>query len=202
LNTENGRLAAREAFFDADAKTTDSSPRRKQSKENKMIDLTGANNELWHEVSETNDIRYCFNCGTCISGCPASEGNPPLLIRNLARMVLLGLEDELLDEDAPWICITCSKCEEMCPMDVKPFELCLAIRRWQVRNDETRIPQSLPELFARGYTQAVEKAKELRNSVGLDELPTIDRYPDLHEKFKAMLRETDIVKQNEYMFKG
>jgi heterodisulfide reductase subunit C len=167
-----------------------------------MIDLTTANNELWKEVSETNDIRYCYNCGTCISGCPASEAEPPLLIRTLARKVLLGLEDDLLEEDTPWICITCSKCEEMCPMGVKPFELCLAIRRWQCRNDETRIPQSLPELFERGYSQPVEKAKALRKSVGLEELPTLVRFPELLKKFQSMLRETAIVRENDYMFKG
>ena len=27
------------------------------------------------------------------------EGDPPLLIRNLAHMVILGMEDELLDDD-------------------------------------------------------------------------------------------------------
>jgi heterodisulfide reductase subunit C len=167
-----------------------------------MIDLSTANNQLWKEVSETNDIRHCFNCGTCIAGCPASEAEPPLLIRSLARMVLLGLEDDLLEEDTPWICITCSKCEEMCPMGVKPFELNLAIRRWQCRNDETRIPQSLPELFERGYSQPVEKAGALRKSVGLEELPTLVRYPELLQKFQSMLRETEIIKENSYMFKG
>jgi heterodisulfide reductase subunit C len=116
--------------------------------------------------------------------------------------VLLGLEDDLLDEDTPWTCITCSKCEEMCPMGVKPFELCLAIRRWQCRNDETRIPQSLPEVFERGYTQPVEKVKALRESLGLEELPTLVQYPELLKRFQSMLKKTHIIKENDYMFKG
>ncbi|MBN1653157.1 MAG: 4Fe-4S dicluster domain-containing protein [Deltaproteobacteria bacterium] len=166
-----------------------------------MINLAELKQDLYKEVTEHNDIRYCFNCSTCISGCPASEANPPLLIRNLVRKVLLGQEDALLDDDSPWACVTCSKCEEMCPMGVKPFELCLAIRRWQCRNDETRIPQSLPELFERGYTQPVEKAQALRASVGLGELSLVVHDPELLKRFQAMLKETKIVKENSYMFK-
>jgi heterodisulfide reductase subunit C2 len=166
-----------------------------------MIKIKETKKDLWQEIDECGDLRFCFNCSTCISGCPASNADPPLLIRNLARMVVLGLEDELLDEDTPWTCVTCSQCEELCPMDVKPFELCLAIRRWQSHNDETRIPPSLPELFSRGYTQAVEKSHELRRSVGLEPLATIDTCPEKHAKFKEMLRAIELIQENAYMFK-
>ena len=165
--------------------------------------LAQANNELWKEVDESGELRYCFNCSTCISGCPASEANPPLLIRNLARIVILGLEDELLEEDTPWTCVTCSRCEEMCPQDVKPFELCLAIRRWQSKNDETRIPPSIVEIYHRGYTQAVEKNTEQRKSLGLPEkLPVLTEYPEELKKFQEMLMKNEVIKENDYMFKA
>jgi hypothetical protein len=39
--------------------------------------------------------------------------------------------------------------------------------------------------------------------VGLDEVPpTIARFPEMLEKFREMLRETDLVRNNDYMFKG
>ena len=168
-----------------------------------MIDLAKANKNLWREVFDSEDLRYCFNCSTCISGCPASNANPPLLIRNLARMVILGLEDELLEDDTVWTCVTCSRCEEMCPMDVKPFELCLAVRQWQSKGDETRIPPSIVEIYSRGYTQAVERNTEQRKSLGLPEkLPTLTEYPDLLEKFRAMLMQTEVISENDYMFEG
>jgi len=167
------------------------------------MDLSEVKKDLWKEVFNQEDLLYCFNCSTCISGCPASEADPPLLIRNLARMVILGLEDELLDDDTAWSCVTCSRCEEMCPMDVKPFELCLAIRRWQSTNDETRIPPSLVEIYHRGYTQGVEKNGEQRKSLGLPEkLPTITEYPDQLKKFQEMLLKTPVIAENDYMFKG
>ncbi len=168
-----------------------------------MIDLENAKKNLWSEVTDRSDIRYCFNCGTCIAGCPASNAAPPLLIRNVVRMVLLGLEDELLDEDSPWSCVTCSKCEQMCPMGVRPFEVCLEVRRWQCQNDETRIPPSTAELFKRGYTQPVEKVQDLRRSVGLTEtLPTITEFPELLEKFQELLMDVKVIQDAEYMFRS
>jgi heterodisulfide reductase subunit C len=168
-----------------------------------VIDLKQTKQRLWQDVCDREDLRYCFNCSTCISGCPASNANPPLLIRNLVRMVILGLEEELLEEDTPWSCVTCSRCEEMCPMDVKPFELCLAIRCWQSRNDETRIPPSIVEIYSHGYTQAVGKNREQRKSLGLPEaLPVLSDYPELLDQFRKMLMQTNVISENDYMFLG
>lgn len=166
-----------------------------------MFNLAEANKALWKEIWNGGELLYCFNCSTCVSGCPASEADPPLLIRNLVRMAVLGLEEELLDEDTPWICVTCTRCEEMCPQDVKPFEIVLAIRRWQCRQDETRLPQVLPEIYERGYTQPVEGG-EMRQAVGLEKLPALYEYPELLEKFRAMLMQVEIVKANDYMFRA
>jgi len=168
-----------------------------------MIDLAESNTGLWKEISEAGDIRYCFSCGSCISECPAANANPPLLIRNLVRKVVLGMEDDLLDDDTPLTCVTCSKCEELCPMGVHPFEIGLAIRRWQCRNDETRIPPGTIELYKRGYTQPVEKADKLRASVGLtDKLPVLTEFPELLKNFQKMLMEIDVIQDNDYMYTG
>jgi heterodisulfide reductase subunit C2 len=157
---------------------------------------------LWKDIYNTGDLHYCFNCSTCLSGCPASHGDPPLLVRNLARKVILGLEEQLLEDDTPWACVSCSKCEEMCPMDVKPFELILAIRRWQSANDETRVPSAIVEIYKRGYTQAVGVNTELRETLGLPELKTITNNPEQLELFREMLMKTPVVSENDYMFSG
>jgi heterodisulfide reductase subunit C len=168
-----------------------------------MTLLTAESMDLWRDVVSSEDLRYCYACGSCISVCPASRGDPPLLMRRLIRMVALGLEDELLDEDTPWACVTCSQCEELCPMNVRPFELCLAIRKWQCRNDGTRIPLSTTEIFERGYTQPVEKAEKIRASVGLTgKLPVITEFPELLASFREMLMQIDVIRENDYMFQG
>lgn len=169
-----------------------------------MQDLTGSNEGLLRRISDDcGDIRRCFGCGTCVSGCPAAEGSPPLFVRNLLRKVLLGLEESLLDDETPWLCVTCSACEEMCPMGVRPFEVCLSIRRWQVSKDESYIPAAVAEIFDRGHTQALDRVGDTRRALGLEEVPpTIARFPELLERFREMLRGTDLVRDNEYMFRA
>ena len=166
------------------------------------MDLKGSIPDLWKAIYNTGDLHHCFNCSTCISGCPASFGDPPLLVRNLARKVILGLEEELLNDDTPWACVSGSKCEEMCPMDVKPFEMILSIRQWQSANDETRVPPSIVEIYKRGYTQAVGVNTELRDSLGLPELKTITKNPEQLQMFRDMLMKTPVVSANDYMFGG
>jgi heterodisulfide reductase subunit C2 len=161
-----------------------------------------ANKDLWQDISLQGNLHCCFNCSTCVAGCPASHGDPPLLVRNLARKVILGLEEDLLMDDTPWACVSCSRCEEMCPMDVMPFELILAIRQWQCRNDETVIPSAIVEIYKRGYTQAVGVNTELRESLGLSDLPTITNDPKQLELFQEMLMKTKVISDNDYMFKG
>jgi len=172
-----------------------------------MIDLTEAKPDLWKEVmgegEKAGDIRKCYNCATCISGCPAAEGKPPLLIRSLVRKILLGLEEQLVEDETPWSCVSCNKCEEMCPMGVHPFEVGLAIRRWQCRKDQTYLPPSLPEVFAQAHTQSVHKVKDLRKSVGVPEQPpSVVIMPDAMKKFQEMLRATKVVQDNDFVFKG
>ena len=164
------------------------------------MDFNESDKDLWQQIYNTKDLLHCFNCSTCLSGCPASHGDPPLLVRNLARMVVYGLEDDLLDDDTPWACVSCSRCEEMCPMDVKPFEMILAIRRWQSLNDETRVPTAIVEIYKRGYTQSVGTNTELRNSLGLPEIQIITKMPEMLKLYQEMLMKTSVVSENEYMF--
>ncbi|MBU1340207.1 MAG: 4Fe-4S dicluster domain-containing protein [Proteobacteria bacterium] len=164
------------------------------------MDFSESDKDLWKQIYNTRDLLHCFNCSTCLSGCPASHGDPPLLVRNLARMVVYGLEDDLLDDDTPWSCVSCSRCEEMCPMDVKPFEMILGIRKWQSANDETRVPPSIVEIYKRGYTQSVGTNMELRESLGLPELSTITKMPELLKLYQEMLMKTPVVSENDYMF--
>jgi heterodisulfide reductase subunit C len=90
----------------------------------------------------------------------------------------------------------------MCPMNVMPFELILAIRQWQCRNDETLIPPAIVEIYTRGYTQAVGVNTELRESLGLPPLPTITNNRKQLGLFREMLMKTQIVSDNVYMFRG
>jgi len=154
------------------------------------------------EIVAKYHIEDCTRCkNECASACPVFRHFGTNHPQQLAKKFLAGGEGESRDHKLVWTCVTCSRCEEMCPMGVDPFEVCLSIRRWQCHNDETRIPMATAEVFKRGYTQAVEKVDDLRASVGLTQkLVTITELPALHASFKDMLMEIDIIKNSAYMF--
>ena len=87
-------------------------------------------------------------------------------------------------------------------MDVKPFELILAIRKWQSLSDPTYIPTAIVEIYNRGYTQPVGVNTELREKLGLHELPTITKQSEKLKQFREMLMKTPVISENDYMFMG
>lgn len=83
----------------------------------------------------------CLQCTTCTSVCPvvaASDdaqqdlGLTPQQIMNLMR---LGLKDEALGCRMLWDCVTCYKCQEHCPQNVKVADVLYELRNeaWRRR---------------------------------------------------------------------
>ncbi|MCL1975105.1 MAG: 4Fe-4S dicluster domain-containing protein [Firmicutes bacterium] len=70
----------------------------------------------------------CYQCGKCSAGCPMAE-SMDLMPRQVLRYLQLGLLQEALSSQAPWICATCQTCSARCPHDVPIAEIMEAIRR-------------------------------------------------------------------------
>jgi len=73
----------------------------------------------------------CFTCGTCVSGCPATNLVPGWDPRKAIRAIALGLEQEIIDSKWPWVCTLCGRCQYACPMGVqliKTFRTCRVLR--------------------------------------------------------------------------
>ncbi|MEI7590227.1 MAG: 4Fe-4S dicluster domain-containing protein [Deltaproteobacteria bacterium] len=70
-------------------------------------------NEKINEVP----IQRCFHCRKCTAGCPlagAMEYNPNKVI----KMVQMGMEKEVLESKAIWLCASCETCVTRCPNEV------------------------------------------------------------------------------------
>ncbi|AGK61792.1 Heterodisulfide reductase, subunit C [Archaeoglobus sulfaticallidus PM70-1] len=169
-----------------------------------MINLNEERDKnLIQEIVELggHDLLKCYQCGTCIADCPTGVAAEPLSVKRLIHMIKLGLRDKLLEDETPWMCVTCGGCEERCPREAEPFEIVLAVRRWQCREDETFIPTVLGEIYMRGHTQNIANAANLRKSLDLPELPpTVISKPEWLERFQKMLREMEFVKEYGFMF--
>jgi ferredoxin len=79
----------------------------------------------------------CLTCGTCTSGCPASEilDMDP---RKLVRMLVLGLDDEIKKTDWAWVCTMCMRCMNACPMKIDIPKLVYNIRASRPREERPK----------------------------------------------------------------
>ncbi|MBW1779527.1 MAG: 4Fe-4S dicluster domain-containing protein [Deltaproteobacteria bacterium] len=80
------------------------------------------------------DIRLCWTCSTCDSECPVFNTAGRLRPQKIVRMANLGFLEDLLSLPEIWYCLTCKRCNQMCPNRVKPaavirFSRSEAIRR-------------------------------------------------------------------------
>jgi heterodisulfide reductase subunit C len=78
-------------------------------------------------------IKHCFSCGVCSARCPIEKIEPEYNPRRIIRMILLGMEEELLKEEFLWHCSTCYTCQESCPQEVDFTEVVFALRNLAVR---------------------------------------------------------------------
>lgn len=63
------------------------------------------------------NLAACLQCGRCSSGC-TMRTETDILPHQLNRMVMLGMEDQILASKAIWTCASCHTCVARCPMGV------------------------------------------------------------------------------------
>jgi heterodisulfide reductase subunit C len=70
----------------------------------------------------------CMNCGVCTAVCPMGID---VLPRRLFRHVLLGMEEQVLDEtESIYSCLLCKMCEVNCPAGVEIAENVRLLRHY------------------------------------------------------------------------
>lgn len=79
------------------------------------------------------EATLCWTCGSCDSECPVNLATSRLHPRKIIRMANLGFLDELLRLPMIWYCITCKRCENICPNLVKPYTLIAYLREEAIR---------------------------------------------------------------------
>ncbi|OFX17460.1 MAG: hypothetical protein A2Z18_00825 [Armatimonadetes bacterium RBG_16_58_9] len=63
------------------------------------------------------NLSKCLQCGRCSSGC-TMRVEADVLPHQLNRMVVYGLEEQLMSCKAIWTCVSCQTCVTRCPMSV------------------------------------------------------------------------------------
>ncbi len=118
-------------------------------------------------------VKHCFQCGTCGGGCPSGR-RTPYKVRQIVRKCLLGLKDEVITDDALWMCTTCYTCQERCPRSVKIVEIIKKARNVAAHAGYMAKPHKMTGVFVINTGHAVpinDAAKSLRSKIGLSEVP-------------------------------
>ncbi|UCH31177.1 MAG: 4Fe-4S dicluster domain-containing protein [Candidatus Bathyarchaeota archaeon] len=88
------------------------------------------------EVSNTRggqNIKRCYQCGTCNVGCPVREIEEKYNPRRIIRMTVLGMKKRVLSSDFIWLCSACYTCNERCPQDVRIADVMNALKNLAVK---------------------------------------------------------------------
>ena len=104
------------------------------------MELTELDPKFKSEVmshKEAEGLNACFDCGTCTAGCPIHEIFPEYDPRKLAKMVKLGMREEVLTNPYIWYCVTCHNCEQRCPQNVKFFDILNVLKNMAAKEGHT-----------------------------------------------------------------
>ena len=83
------------------------------------------------KYSGAENVHRCWQCGSCTNSCTMYAQNTDFNPRYWIYLVRLGLKDELLkDKDIIWQCVSCNKCTNICPKDVRPEGVMKALAHW------------------------------------------------------------------------
>ncbi|WP_432644842.1 CoB--CoM heterodisulfide reductase subunit C [Methanobrevibacter sp.] len=126
-------------------------------------------------------VKHCFQCGTCSGSCPSGR-RTPYKVRQIVRKCLLGLKEEVISDDALWMCTTCYTCQERCLRSVKIVEIIKKARNIAAHAGYMAKAHKMTGVFVLNTGHAVpinDDVKALRAKIGLSEVPpTTHAYPE------------------------
>ncbi len=138
-------------------------------------------------------VKNCFQCGTCGGTCPSGR-RTPYKVRQLVRKCLLGLKEDVISDDALWMCTTCYTCQERCPRSVIIVGIVKKARNIAAHAGYMAKPHKMTGLFVinTGHGVPINPAtRELRERVGLGELPpTTHKFPEALEEVQKICKIT------------
>jgi len=124
------------------------------------------------QVPGGKNVKLCYQCGVCTSGCPVSTLTGLYKPSWVVRMIVLGIREKIFLGDTIWLCASCYTCQERCPQGVDVADLMLSLRNIAIREGYAPIPESLLEqarsFFETGHVVRVTAGmNKLREELGL-----------------------------------
>jgi quinone-modifying oxidoreductase, subunit QmoC len=97
-------------------------------------------------ASGGEDLKKCFQCGTCSATCGISPDRDAFPRKEM-QWASWGLKDRLLGDPDIWLCHQCNDCSTRCPRGARPGDVLAAIRQQAV------LHYAAPRFLARWLTE-------------------------------------------------
>jgi heterodisulfide reductase subunit D len=98
--------------------------------------------EFGEEITpDLEQLRTCIQCGTCSASCPTGYAMD-LTLRQLWKLIQLGLKDEVVNSRTFWLCTTCKACTVRCPRGIDLTETMLMLKQYAVR-EALQVPEGI-----------------------------------------------------------
>ncbi|MCW3985278.1 MAG: 4Fe-4S dicluster domain-containing protein [Candidatus Bathyarchaeota archaeon] len=132
------------------------------------------------EVSKApggQNIKRCYQCGTCNVGCPVREIEEKYNPRKIIRMTVLGMRERVLSSDFIWLCSACYTCQERCPQDVRIADVMNVLKNLAVKEGyiHSSFAKRVELVGANGRLFPISKFDNTkRKELGLPQIPPIN----------------------------
>ncbi|HKK14919.1 MAG TPA: 4Fe-4S dicluster domain-containing protein [Gammaproteobacteria bacterium] len=109
------------------------------------------------------NVHRCWQCGSCTNSCTVYAQNVQFNPRYWIYLTRLGLKDEIVkDKDIIWQCVSCNKCTNICPKDVRPEGVMKALAHWM--EDEGITEKKPSTIFDEEFADQVYKTGRIEDS--------------------------------------
>lgn len=132
-------------------------------------------------------VQVCYQCGTCVGGCPVAwvneDFNPRKIILALSREEI----NEIISSDLLWFCSYCHTCLERCPQKIPVSEIIVKIKNIaaKIRDIPEGYINELKMIAKTGRTSSVSSATERRRDLlNLPKLSQPSGEKDIEKIFK------------------
>jgi heterodisulfide reductase subunit C2 len=137
------------------------------------INLKELDKDFCNEVSSLpggENIKKCFACGTCASGCPVTSVDEEYNCRTIIRQIRLGMREDVLKSPKIWYCMMCYRCYSRCPQKVNFTDVMRALRYLAIKNnyissDMMKKSDEIELIFQNLRTSIIKETIEGKNSL-------------------------------------
>jgi len=95
-----------------------------------IVDAAGLDWRLTKRVASRPGgwgVWRCAQCGVCVASCQVAGVGAACNPRRLIKLALLGASELVFSDPGLWLCARCQRCWELCPQEVRPSDVLLAL---------------------------------------------------------------------------